>query len=276
MNIKKLSGLVVLLTLICFIGAKTVPHWKPIVFKEKGSKVLIKTDQKKVYYYKSAKDKDLVYEVIDSQRMLIKTVSRAKEKAVVCRITVDNKQMKYEPKLIKIDARYTYFDDITINLTPGKHTVTIQSYNKNAHFRAFQEVYKKIKEKKTIHSKVLVPKDYVKQYMVTKLSKTRNYYSVNFDQSSSITVPQDGNVTLYLRKIASNKSDCTVEIMVNGKLSTTAKISSRVTKQYKTASQEKLSIGKKVVLTSLHKNDKVTIVTKNHETVLYRAIYKKA
>jgi hypothetical protein len=259
--------LAVLLIFSVCVEAKTVTHWKPLPVTKYKSRRVVNLDAKsKVFFYRPMRFEKMPVDVNGLATIQIKTVSKVKDQSVKFTVYVDGKAQDYTVKLNASTNNFSFYESVNIALAKGSKEIAIYTRNPNVYFRAYAKIVKVIKE---IPKSVTLKAESYKKISVLTIDKIRKEYYLG-DSSNSIkyTAKYNGTVISWFRFLPmANKSAAKIEIYVNNTLRDSYSFSHKISGKYK-VNGIKVSVGKKVMIKDIKKNDKIEIrVTSEHEVL---------
>lgn len=265
-NLKLLLTGLLLVIALC-LSAKTIVKWKSIPVSKFKSRRAITFDAKtKIYYYRPIRFEKMPVDVKGLTAVQIRTVSKTKDNEIKFTVYIDGKAKECLAKFKTNDTNYSYFETIELPLPPNTKELSIYTRNPNAYFRTFGKTVKIIKERP---KSITLKADSYKRIVNLINSKNRKeYYVADNNNSIRYKTRYNGDIVSWFRFLPlANRSSAKVEIYVNNSLRDTYIFKHKLSGQYK-VNGLKVSVGKKVVVKDLKKNDMVEIrVLSNHEVI---------
>ncbi len=271
-QIKIIIIFLIMLTTVSLFG-KTVIKWKSIPVTKYWSRRAIQLDNnQKYFFYRPIRFEKMNIDISNQKEIQIRTIGKEKNENVKFTVYLNGKETEYTIKSVKNDQNYYYYEPVNITIDKGSKELQIYTRNPNLYFRAFVKEVKVIKS--TPNSLVLKANQFKRVVNLVSKKSRHEYYVYDKNQSIKYSIKYNGELNAFVRFFPiADKSEAQIQVFVNQELRETYTYSPKISKDYK-ANDLKVSIGRKLNIPDLKKNDQVEIkVISNHE-VLMRSIFK--
>ena len=264
--------LILIAVMICSLGilnAKTLIKWKALPVTKYWSRRAVQFDSKsKIFFYRPLRFEKMNVDVSSYKEIQVKVISKAKNETVNFSVSINGKSQEHSVKMKKNDLNYYFFEPLTLTLPQDCKEITIYTRNPNAYFRVFG---KNVKVIKTIPASLVMKADSYKRIVNLISSKTRHeYYVADSSKPLKMTAKYNGKMSAFVRFLPlANKAKCKIDVYVNQKLINSIEYNHKISGEYK-VNDQKVSVGKKIEINNLNKNDQIEIrVTSDHEVLVH-------
>lgn len=242
-SINRNSSIILLFTFLLVTGlsATQLMLWKPLPVVKFGTKRVLRENKSNILYYRSTLGKNLDLGMVEQTRIRISVFSKKDSLKFKYTVIVDKEKKHYEVKFRRKVGSYFCYEDIYLNLLPGKHHIQIDTSNRNAYFRAFYPQYKKVYPPISL-AKPNILTDTVR---LNKGTSWKTYYVATADKPYQTIVDDKHILYGYARASIMSNSPSAFEIYRNGAFVEKVVISNKKTKLYSNAKYKNISIGKK-------------------------------
>jgi len=277
MIFKKYKNIVLLLLLLmcstAIIQAKSIVKWKSIPVVKFWSRRAVQFDTKsKIFFYRPNRFEKMMIDVSAYQEIQLKVISKEKNEMVKFSVNINGNNQEYNLKKMKNNEHYYFYEPLTLQIPKDCKNFSVYTRNPNLYFRAFG---KEVKIIKSIPASLVMKAEQYKRIVTLISSKTRSeYYVADASKSLKMSAKYNGTASVFLRFLPlANKSRCKVEIYVNQKLMNVQEYPHKLSGEYR-VNDQKVSVGKKVNIPNLKKNDQIEIRVVSAHEILVRSILK--
>jgi hypothetical protein len=247
-----------------FAFQKTI-YWAQ-KFTEKGTRRLIDKDQRKVFYYRSEKGKDLVISNPAAGEYTLKAVTKTQESVINLEIKIDGKAQIVSLAQIGFNDRYVFFRDYVLTIPKNTKEIRILTENRNAYFRFFKKAFLTLSDDPI----AVKPSKAAGKLVVSDTDSDSEYYMA--DQLNEVRFDVDGefDAYFYVRSAIVSNQKPAFDIYRNGELVQTESIELKKSGTFHTKGYECLSIGRKINLLTVPGKNSFRIVPQNSNPILVR------
>ncbi|MBN2829411.1 MAG: hypothetical protein JXR56_03705 [Candidatus Cloacimonetes bacterium] len=263
---KRIITIIALISILIPLFAYDKIIYRTQNFSEKGTRRLIKKDQRKVYYYRSEKGKDLVMVNPSAGEYTLKTVSKVQENTVTFDVVIDGTKQTVNVSQIGFNDKYAFFKDYVLTIPKNTKEIRIVTKNRNAYFRFFKKAVLKLSDDPI----AVKPSKATGKIVVKDADSNSDYYMA--DQLNEVRFDVDGefNAYFYVRAAIVTNQKPAFDIYQNGELIRTETIELKKSGTYHAQGFECLSIGRRIDLMTVPGKNTFRIVPQNSNPILLR------
>ena len=230
--------------------AQAAFHYKPLAFDNPGTKRVLKSAAKGVFFFRSLPEKNLSLNVKDLATVEIRAIAKKKLSKPEFTLTNGKINTTYSLKLLAFSTEYQIYEPISLNLPKGSQTLEITCYDNNIYFRA----YSVTPIKKKLPKLALTIGKNTGKVILTKDSEKKEYYT--FDKGTPFTfdVTKGHNAEVFLRAQLNKKVAPVVDVYRDGALLSRITLELKRSKTYTCATLLHLTTGKKISLPASNAN----------------------
>ncbi len=261
------------LVIICLILVTLLPIlaldkviYRTKDFSNHGTRRLVNTNDRKVFYYRSVRGDDLVMLKPVAGEYTLKSISKAQDLSLDFDLIIDGNITSVHITQMGFNNEYVFFNEYKLNIPKGVEEVRIRTLNRNAYFRFFKKAVLHLSEEPI----AITPEKYLRKQIV-RSSKSESEYFVA-DEGNEIEFTVDGRfeVYFYARATIVENIKPTFDIYLNDELIKAVNIDLKKSGKYTCDGYECLSIGKKIELETNEGNNTFKIVPQNANPIFVR------
>jgi hypothetical protein len=268
---KSTLTILILIIVAVAINGAVVLKWKPMLFENPGSKRLVKDSTGSYYFFRSQPEKTLLVNVKDLNSIEIRVVSKAKISNPQFSLIYENKQFKYDLKLLSVSEKFQVFAPVKVTLPAGLTQVELLCFDRNIYFRAFMPI--EVKPKIRIPALKITSR--TKEYDIAGPAASHKYYAFTESTAFAFQIRQGVAYTLYVRAQLTSKDKPVFGLYEDGKLVGKYEFPIRSTNTYKMDGVIHLTIGKKLDFPAQNKLTRYELKALSGHMFIARPVIRK-